>query len=92
MSADDAIMSARMTKSDAEIEIIRSAVATGEMGMRAGIDACVEGSMEFEASAAADHAMRSFGAEAVPFSKHRDQRRERGDHAGDLDRQDHAQR
>jgi len=68
VNADDALMQARMIKSDAEIEIIRRAVAVGEMGMRAGIDACVEGAMEFEASAAADHAMRSFGAESVPFS------------------------
>ena len=57
-----------MIKEPAELEIIRRAVAVGEMGMRAGIDACVEGAMEFEASAAADNAMRSFGAEAVPYS------------------------
>ncbi len=67
-NADDAILEARMIKSPAELEIVRRAVAIGEMGMRAGIDACVEGAMEFEASAAADYAMRSFGAEAVPFS------------------------
>ena len=68
VSGDEAILAARMIKEPAEIEIIRRAVAVGEMGMRAGIDACVEGAMEFEASAAADHAMRSFGAEAVPYS------------------------
>ena len=68
VNADEVLMEARMVKSDAEIEIIRRAVAVGEMGMRAGIDACVEGVMECEASAAADYAMRSFGAEAVPFS------------------------
>ncbi len=68
VSGDDALMQARMIKSEAEVEIIRRAIAIGEMGMRAGIDACIEGNMEFQASAAADHAMRSFGAEAVPFS------------------------
>lgn len=68
VSGDEAVLAARMIKEPAEIEIIRRAVAVGEMGMRAGIDACVEGAMEFEASAAADNAMRSFGAEAVPYS------------------------
>ena len=68
VAGDDALMEARTIKHDAEVEIIRRAVAIGEMGMRAGIEACVEGNMEFQASAAADHAMRSFGAEAVPFS------------------------
>ncbi|MGI9659231.1 MAG: M24 family metallopeptidase, partial [Gaiellaceae bacterium] len=68
VSGDDALYAARTIKEPAEIEIIRRAVAVGEMGMRAGIDACVEGAMEFEASAAADNAMRSFGAEAVPYS------------------------
>ena len=65
---DEALFAARVIKEPAELEIIRRAVAVGEMGMRAGIDACVEGAMEFEASAAADHAMRSFGAEALPYS------------------------
>ena len=67
-SGDEALMAARTIKEPAELEIVRRAVAVGEMGMRAGIDACIEGAMEFEASAAADHAMRSFGAEAVPYS------------------------
>jgi len=68
VSGDVALFAARMIKEPAELEIVRRAVAVGEMGMRAGIDACVEGAMEFEASAAADNAMRSFGAEAVPYS------------------------
>ena len=68
VSGDEALFAARTIKEPAELEIVRRAVAVGEMGMRAGIDACVEGAMEFEASAAADHAMRSFGAEALPYS------------------------
>lgn len=68
VSGDEALFAARTIKEPAELEIVRRAVAVGEMGMRAGIDACIEGAMEFEASAAADNAMRSFGAEAVPYS------------------------
>ena len=63
VAADELLLSARMIKSARELEIVRRSVAVAEQGMRAGLDACVEGAMEYEAAAAAEFAMRSAGAE-----------------------------
>lgn len=66
--ADELLAAARMVKSPLELQVIRRAVAVAEIGMAAGIAACEEGVMEYEAAAAAEHAMRRAGAEGVPYS------------------------
>lgn len=67
VDASAAISRTRAIKSPAELEIMRRSVAIAEMGMNAGIGACREGVLEFEAAAESEYAMRRAGAEGFPF-------------------------
>ena len=53
----------RMVKSPAELALLAEAARISELGMRAGLDAVAAGAREFEMAAAAEHAIRSAGAE-----------------------------
>jgi Xaa-Pro dipeptidase len=65
---EEIMMRARTIKSPLEMEVIREASAIAEMGMKEGLDCCIEGWREYEVAAAAEYAMRSAGAEAPAFS------------------------
>lgn len=68
INADPLLTDARMRKSADELAILERSVAITEQGMRAALDACVEGTMEYEVAAVAEHAMRTAGAEGFPYS------------------------
>lgn len=58
----------RAVKNEEEIKIIKEAVAVAETGMKAALDACIEGVREYEVAAAAEYVMRLNGAEAPAFA------------------------
>lgn len=68
VNADGPISAARAIKSLHELRIMERCIAIAEMGMKAGIDACVEGAMEYEVAAATEYAMRRAGAEGHAVS------------------------
>jgi Xaa-Pro aminopeptidase len=53
----------RMVKSPAELALLAEAARISDLGMAAGLDAVAEGAREVEVAAAAEHAIRSAGAE-----------------------------
>jgi Xaa-Pro aminopeptidase/Xaa-Pro dipeptidase len=53
----------RMVKSPAELALLAEAARISDLGMRAGLDAVADGAREVEMAAAAEHAIRSAGAE-----------------------------
>jgi Xaa-Pro aminopeptidase len=53
----------RMTKSPAELALLREAARVSDLGMRAGVDAVRDGAREVEMAAAAEYAIRRAGAE-----------------------------
>ena len=53
----------RMVKSPAELTLLAEAARISDLGMRAGLDAVADGAREVEMAAAAEHAIRSAGAE-----------------------------
>jgi Xaa-Pro aminopeptidase len=53
----------RMVKSPAELALLAEAARISDLGMRAGLDAVADGAREIEMAAAAEHAIRSAGAE-----------------------------
>jgi Xaa-Pro aminopeptidase len=53
----------RMVKSPAELALLAEAARISDLGMRAGLDAVADGAEEVEMAAAAEHAIRSAGAE-----------------------------
>lgn len=68
LNADDFLFAARSIKAPQEIKIIERCIGIAEIGMKAGIEACIEGTKEYEVAAAAEYAMRSAGAEGFPVS------------------------
>jgi Xaa-Pro aminopeptidase len=52
-----------MVKSPAELALLTEAARISDLGMRAGLDAVADGAREVEMAAAAEHAIRSAGAE-----------------------------
>jgi Xaa-Pro aminopeptidase len=62
------LVDARYAKAPAELAIVERCAAVAELGMRAAIDVCVEGALEYEVAAIAEYAMRSAGAEGFPYS------------------------
>lgn len=67
VNADDVMTAARKVKSAQELAILQRCVSIAEIGMRAGIEACVEGNREYQVAAAIEYAMRREGAEGYPF-------------------------
>jgi Xaa-Pro aminopeptidase len=53
----------RMVKSPAELALLAEAARISDLGMRAGLAAVADGAREIEMAAAAEHAIRSAGAE-----------------------------
>jgi Xaa-Pro aminopeptidase len=53
----------RMVKSPAELALLAEAARISDLGMRAGLEAVADGAREVEMAAAAEHAIRSAGAE-----------------------------
>jgi Xaa-Pro aminopeptidase len=53
----------RMVKSPAELALLAEAARISDLGMRAGLGAVADGAREVEMAAAAEHAIRSAGAE-----------------------------
>ena len=53
----------RLVKSPAEVALLREAARVSDAGMWAGVERMVEGASEFDVVAAAEHAIRSGGAE-----------------------------
>jgi len=53
----------RMAKSPAELALLAEAARISDLGMRAGLEAVADGVAEIEMAAAAEHAIRSAGAE-----------------------------
>ena len=53
----------RMVKSPAELALLTQAARISDLGVRAGLEAVADGAREVEMAAAAEHAIRSAGAE-----------------------------
>lgn len=65
---NDLVAEARLTKSEAEVALMRDACRIAELGMEAMRAACNVGVAECEVAAAGEWAMRSAGADALCFS------------------------
>jgi Xaa-Pro aminopeptidase len=68
VTTDDPLLAARMSKSPAEVEVLRAACRVAEAGMRAMLEACRPGATELEVAAAGESVMRAGGGESLCFS------------------------
>jgi Xaa-Pro aminopeptidase len=62
---DDVLIELRSRKSEEELTVLRHAAALTEIGFGALLEACRPGVREYEVAAAAEHAIRSRGAEGT---------------------------